>query len=347
MKIWHRYFLKQFASTFFFLLFCIFTVYVLVDLSIHGVRFIYKSSVEALDLFLYYLHHFAMHLELFLPLTFLLSTLKVLFDLNSHLELVALQMAGLSRKKLLLPFFAFASFLSLVCYVNSQWLAPSATFAAKTFDSSYGKKKKRGKGQHVQAIALSDDSELVYQLYDEKKQELFDVFWVRSNSDIWHMKTLQINPPIGYFVDHFQRKKLLEKTESFDQKTFDDLPLTVETAPKPFVPFESRSLTTLLREAIYDSSERAMVRTHLHYKIALPLLPLLLLFTIAPSTLLFSRNRPTFLIVATSLFGFISLMIIYDSLLILGENQVLAPWLAMWLPFALILAFSLRKFARL
>lgn len=349
MKIWQRYLLRKLCYTFAFLLLCIFTVYVLVDLSINGVRFIYKGNASGIDLLLYYVRHFAMHLELFLPLTFLLSSLKVLFDGSTHFEWVALQMAGLSRKLLLIPFFLFASFLTLLSYFNSQWLAPDATFAAQEFKASQSKSKKKIQREHLQAIALEDDSELVYQKFDEVKQELFDVFWVRSSKDIWHIKTLDISqkPPIGHFVDHLIRHQQLEKAESFDTKLFPELPLTENTSPKPFIPFESRTLSTLLWESIYASSDKASVRTHLQYKLALPLLSPLLLLAIAPVCLQFSRNRPFFLIVAMSLFGFIATMILFDSLLILGENQVIPSWIAMWLPIAGLFFLSIRKFAKL
>src|SRR5262249_266075 len=142
-------------------------------------------------------------------------------------------------------------------------------------------------------------------------------------------------------------KKQLEKAESFEERFFPDLPLTEETAPKPFVHFESRSLSTLFREAIYASSDKASVLTHLQYKLALPLLSLLVLFTIAPISMRFSRQRRTFLIVALSLFGFITTMIAFDSLLILGENQVIPSWIAMWLPIAFLFTLSFRKFSTL
>jgi len=348
-KIWQRYLLRQIGTTFLFILICLFVVFILLDFSIHGVRFLKRGATDGIDIFIYYFRLFAMHLELFLPLTFLLTTLKVLFDLNHHFELVALQMAGLSRKTLLRPFFLFAALLSLVCYINSQWFAPDAILSAQTFKTLHSKTKKRAPRSPLQSIALPDDSELVYQSFDAEKQELFDVFWVRSSEDIWHMKFLRIDisPPQGHFIDHLIRKERLEKSESFDARPFPELPMNPDTKPKAFIPFESRSLTTLLHEAIYASSNKASVRTHLQYKLALPLLSLLGLLAIAPLTMRFSRDRPTLLIVALSLFGFLALKTLFDSLLILGENQVLPSWVAMWLPLLALFAYSIKRFAKL
>jgi lipopolysaccharide export LptBFGC system permease protein LptF len=353
MKIWQWYLLRQLAFTFALFLFCVFAVYVFIDLSIHGVRFLtLGSGTSAFDLFLYYLRQFAVHLDLFLPLAFLLSMYRVLFLLSGHLELVALQMAGISRKRLLQPFFFFAAFLSIVGYLNHEYFTNQATAAAVKFKISHSKSKKKraGRVEHFQTMILDDQSELVYQSNDLEKKELFDVFWIRSDKDIWHMKTLSFaaTPPTGHFVDHLVREnKLLEKQESFREKIFSEFPLNQNIIPKPFVPFEGRALSTLFFEASIPSVESPSIKTHLHHKLALPLLPLLIVFGAAPFALTFSRQRRTFLIVSISLLGFLACHMLFDSLLILGENKVLPPEPAMWFCPALIAILSLRRFAKL
>jgi len=351
MKIWVRYLLRQMIVSFAFLLFCLFAVYVLIDLSIHSVRFLTRGpETSALDLFLYYLRHFAVHLDLFLPLAFLLSFYKVLFQLGGHLELVALQMAGLSRKKLLFPFFVFAVFLTLLGVVNHEYFAGKASAETESFKVSHSKSKKTKQSDQFQILSLDDESEIVYQRFDADKKELFDLFWIRSDKDIWHMKTLSFasHPPTGYFADHLVREnKLLQKQESFEEKIFEELPLHADITPKPFVPFESRPLSTLFFEASLSSAESASIKAHLHHKLSMPTLPLLILLAAAPFALTFSRQRPTFLIVALSLFGFVACLTLFDSLLILGENKVLPPALAMWSLPGVIAILFVRRFAKL
>jgi lipopolysaccharide export LptBFGC system permease protein LptF len=351
MKIWHRYLFGRLIKTFLFLLVCLFTIYVIVDLSVHGVRFLSNAATTFADISLFYLRSFAKHLELFMPLTLLLSSLKVLIDLNGHHELVALQMAGLSRKTLLRPFFAFAAILTFACYANSQWLAPEAQDAADAFRSQHSKKKKKIKREKVYNIPLDDDSELIYQSFDEKKKELFDVFWVKSESDIWHMKYLRVDPKrlAGRFVDHLQRNERgqFEKLESYDRKEFPDLVWNDNANLERFVPFENRPLFTLLRQAAALTADRQSIFCHLHYKIAVPLLPFFILIAISPIAMRFTRTRPTFLIVAVSLLTFVALMTIIDGMLILGENQVIPSYLAIWGPIALLFAISVPRFAKM
>ena len=327
----------------------IFATFVLVDLSIHGVRFFSKETTHFFELLLYYMRLFATHLDLFLPLSFLLAFLKILFDLNHHLELVALQMAGLSKQKLLLPFLLFALLLSGACYANNQWFSPKATFAAQIFKEGYSKHgKKRAHREHFQAIAMEDDSELIYRKFDSEQKALYDVFWIRSQSEIWHIKKLSIAsmPPKGFWIDRMQRTPKLEMIETFEERIFSEISLSEDSSPKPFIPFESRSLSTLFYDALYASSDIASVQTHLHYKLALPLLSPLLLVMIAPFATRFSRHLPAFLIAAISLFFFIALKVLFDSLMILGENQVLPAWIAMWAPPAFLLAAFGPKFLR-
>lgn len=353
MKIWVRYLLRLLLKTFLFLLVCLFIIYAIIDLTIHGVRFFSHGSIQWTEVTAYYLHNFATHLDFFFPLTLLFTILKVLLDLNSHNELVALQIAGLSQKKLLIPFFIFAAFLGCISYANHEWIAPSAQEAADTFQLAHTKKKKKASKTHVYSASLQNQSELVYQEFLEKTDELFDVYWIKSNKDIWHIKFLKIDPsgeniPIGRFADHLQRTKghKLEKTESHLTYSFPEIVLDNNVTLQTFIPFENRSLSTLCRQALKPTVERRSIICHLHYKLATPLIPFLILLTLSPIVMRFSRLKSTVLITAISLFSFIGFMTILEGMLILGENQVIPGYIAIWGPIALVLLFATPRFYR-
>jgi lipopolysaccharide export LptBFGC system permease protein LptF len=319
-----------------------------VDLSVNGVRFFTRGQSIGLDVLIYYCLQFSMRLDLFLPLAYLLAMLKTLFDLNSRLELVALQTAGLSRKQLLVPFCGFAMFLTLVSYANHEWLAPSAVKDINAFKRS--KSKKTHLLKTVQAIPLDDGSELVYRTFNANTNEFFDVFWIRSPKDIWSMKSLSFtNDPIGHFTDHLIRtpEGLLEKVESRENHLFSDMPITRWGIPGEIVPFEGRSLSTLFRESNLPTPQQSTAQTHLHRKLALPLLPLLALLAISPFAMTFSRQKKALPLVGFSLFGFAIFMTLYDSLLILGENRLASPIAAMWLPIFAAFALFTRRFWKL
>jgi len=154
------------------------------------------------------------------------------------------------------------------------------------------------------------------------------------------MKTLSLKPvPTGHGVDHLVRTKQLEKTECFEHRVFSELPQITES---PFIPLEHRPISLLWKQAIKPNA-----RSHLHSKLMMPLLPVLTLLVIAPFALTFSRKKRAGVFVALSLFGFVTLTTLCESLLILGENQVLPPLVAIWTPVWLILVLAMPRFARL
>ncbi len=344
MTLWIRYLGKQLTQTFLFLFGCLFTLYFLIDFSINGVRFLSIGTTDVLELILYYLRHVSMHLDLFFSLSFLLSSLKVLGDLNQHHELLALQMAGLSKKRLLIPFYALAALLSALSYANSQWFAPHAQDAIEAFQRAHAKKQKPIVREHVHSITLDDRSELVYQSIEGKN--LWDVFWIRGSDDIWHIKRLELgDTPQGYFVDHLVRDdKQFQKVSSFDEHPFPEISWPEETSLDRFIPFENRPLSLLVRQAQSRSADRPKIFAHLNYKLAIPFLPFIVLFAIAPISMSFSRQKPLFLISACCLFVFISLMTLLEGLLILGENQVISSLLTTWAPLGTAFALTLRPF---
>jgi len=350
MKIWERYLLVRLFFTTLFILGCIFSVYVLIDLSIHSVRFFADGHANFLAVLMYYIHSFSMYLDLFLALAFLLSALKVLFDLNNHFELIALQMAGLSKQKLTRPLFIIAIILTLASYANAEWLAPNALESIESFRKVHAKRKKQAQREHVHAVTLDDGSEVVYQRFDAHEKILSDAYWIKSADELWHMKTVELDhsPLLGRYVDHFTRnaKGQIAVAESFEIRLLPDLPLDARQALQKFIPFENRSLKTLVLQSCSSCADLEMIRAHLHYKLSLPLLPLLISLALPPVLLRFSRQLPVFIIAACSLFALIAIFTILDGMLILAENRVVNPAFAIWTPWAICLAASLRRFLK-
>ncbi len=323
---------------------------VAVDLSVHSVRFFADGHVNIFNISLYYLYSFSMHLDLFFAVGFLLSVLKVLSDLTHHFELITLQMAGISKRRLSRPLFFLASTLTLCSYANSEWIAPNALESIDSFRDTHAKRKKHAQREHVHAVTLDDGSEIVYQEFDPHRKILFDAYWIRSPDELWHMKIIELKrtPLLGRYTDHFVRnaKGQLAIAESFERRSLPDLPLNPSQAAQKFVPFEQRPLWTLFSQSLTPCADQDMIRAHLHYKLALPLLPILIALALPPILLQFSRRTPTFLIAACSLFVVLSILTIMDGMLILAENRVVNPLLAIWIPWLLCLIGSLRPFLR-
>jgi lipopolysaccharide export LptBFGC system permease protein LptF len=345
MKIWKRHVFFKLFNTVTFFLFCFFLVYVLMDLSVHGVRFFTKSSL--FDILYFYIYTFAGLLDLFLSLSFLLASLKVLFDFNIHREFIALQMAGLSKKKLLSPFFVLAGLLSLLNIANQEWVAPTAQRNIDQFKEAH--KEKKRKEERLFCISLKDHSELVFQKFDREKKELFDVFWIRTPSDIWHIKHLELEPVCGHFVTHFIRnnKDQMEKELTFERKKMPELLWDEKAIFNRWCPLDQRPLSTLLAQAPISSSEQPGIQSHLLYKILISFIPFLILIAVSPSAMFFSRKNRALLVVVCSLFALIALKVVMDGMFVLAENQVLPVFIAIASPILLTLGASLPSFLKL
>lgn len=346
MKLWFRYLFHRLIQSFFFLLLSILILYVIIDFSIRGVKIVSHDTTTSLSILFHYLYQFTIYFDLFVSIAFLLASLRVLIDCNTHQELTALQMAGLSKPKLLLPFFLLALFLVFASIANNQWFSPDAGNETTAFKETISPKKT--KKQKVFSLALKDGSELIYQNFLSQRKELSDVYWIRSTQDVWHMKRLKIDskPPTAYFTDHLIRseKGQFEKIESFPLLPLPELLWEKGAALQKFVPLENRSLTTLFHQAHSSSSEKHSIFSHLYYKLALSLSPLLILLHIAPHAFRFSRNKSSFLFVTCSLFSFLGFTTLLNGMLILSENQVIPALLAIWGPIGLSSAFLIRPY---
>ena len=98
--IWKRYILCEILKVFFLFLGCFFFLYSLIDYSLHMQDFIIDKRIQISHITTYYLFQFIKRADLLIPLALLISTLKVLFSLNSRGELIALQSSGVPAKKI-------------------------------------------------------------------------------------------------------------------------------------------------------------------------------------------------------------------------------------------------------
>lgn len=331
MSLWTSLFLRRTLSVFFLSLLGSFVLYILVDFSLHGFKLLEEGGEK---LFFYYMHGFGSQISLFFSFSFLLALLRLFFSLIQSGELVALQMAGLSRFRLLLPLLGFGLCLMLLDYAHTEWVLPLSEKKVFSMRKGHLKHKRSSQKSHIHNLSLDDGTEIVYQTYDSENKELFDLFWIRSHEEIWHAKTLSIglNPPLGRFVDRFIRNAegVFEKREEFSEHLFKELAWNPKTALQRFIPFESRSLSALFLQTRGRASDRISAQTHLHYKLSLPWISLFLPFFLASFIFRFDRGLPLLWFAAFSLFGLVAFFTWMNSLIILGENQVISAPFFFW-----------------
>jgi len=354
--IWERYFLKEILKIFFFFLFCFFFLYSVMDYSLHMNDFISDKGIKFFDVLCYYTFQFIKRATLLIPLALLVSTIKVLYQLNSSRELVALQASGLKLKTILRPFFLIAILCSLFNYINLELLFPKAANYLDQFRYNHFKHiEKEAKKQPVHLLFLKDNSRLFYQSYDASKDSFFDVIWLASSNDIWRIKYLKANPnqPFGQYVDHLQRNQedFFEKKESFDTYLFKGIKWDPNMPSKGFIPRENHKISELYhflaQKKVTSSYETQEIITQLYFKLAIPLLPFLVIIAIAPFCVQYSRKIPIFFIYAFSIFGYIAFFALMDASVIIGENNVVSPFLAIFAPLGIGFGAFFWKFSKI
>lgn len=346
--IWERYLLRELLKVFFLFLSCFFFLYALIDYSLHMQDFIIDKQIRFGHVATYYFFQFVKRADLLLPLALLIATLKVLLAMNTRGEQVALESCGLPRKKILRPFFLVGLLCALFNLASTEFLLPSSLNHLEQFHKKHFRHSRHGnRKEPVHVLPLKDRSKIIYQTEDKDKKVYRDVFWVRSVDEIWRMNSLSTDTesPTGFFVDRLKRNQEgnFEKTESFEKYRFDKFRWEADPTGKGFIPLENRRITELLHLLVHKAKTTAyeypQVLTHLLFKIAIPLLSLLVVMAGAPSCLRHSRNLPVFATYAIALFGFIAFFLMMDAAIIMGANQVVSPFIAILGPLITCAAF--------
>jgi lipopolysaccharide export system permease protein len=340
-KIWQRYLFKELIKVFILFLAGFFLLYAIIDYSTHMQDFIKDKRIQLSDVLLYYSYQFVKRSDLLLPLALLVAAIKVLTTFNASRELVALQVSGLKTKKIFQPLFLLASLCCLFNFACEEWILPQSLNYLDKFREAHFRHSFKGKRKDpFFVLHLKDNSKLVYQEYDAEKNAFFDVFWIRSFDDIWRIKFLKADPkdPIGEFADHLIRNSegFLEKKESFDRCLMPSLKWQTNLPRKGMIPIENRKISQLYRLLFTNEStteyQAGEIATQLAFKLAIPLLPLLVIVGVTPFCVRYSRSTPTFMLYAIGIFSFIALFTMMDAFVILGENQTLPPFIAVFIP---------------
>jgi len=352
-NLWERYIFWNLIKGFFFFLFSFFLLYSLIDFSTHAQSFFSKGFLDFPKFATYYGYQLVKRLELLLPLSLLISVIRVLTTLNAHKELVALQACGIPLRKIMRPFFLLATFCCILGYCNEEIFLPKSATTLTNSKYSYTQNPlKKLKKKQFTLLSLADSSKLIYQTFDSTTNRFFDVYWVRSFDDLWHMKYLSADPhnPIGEYMDHIVRNKegFFEKAESIERGRLPSLVWSTKELHKKQSSVRYQKVSQLA-SLMWNSSNNSLyfrgeVATYLFRKITMPFLSFLVLIGLFPFCITYSRTPPTFLIYGISLFCFVVFFTLLNAMVIIGANHVLPPYVAIFLPFVVLFSLTYKRF---
>jgi len=131
------YIIKKFLGTFFFSIILIVTIAIVFDLSEKLDDFMEKQ-VPAKEIFFGYYMNFAPYFaNLFMFLFVFISVIFFTSKMANRSEIIAILSAGISFKRLLVPYFVSAGFLALLSLLLSNFIIPNATENRLKFENTY------------------------------------------------------------------------------------------------------------------------------------------------------------------------------------------------------------------
>ena len=356
IKIWERYFIKEFLKIFFLFLTCFYAIYVIIDYASHtGALASHHIHIKGVELFRYYFYVFASQAEILIPFALIIATIKTLCNFNTNQELVALMASGVKRKTLMRPFIFIALLLVFALYLNEQFLLPPALKRLHRIeDSTKHTRSHNHLNLAAKTLILDDGSLLVFQSYDSSTEQFFDVYWIASLDHVYRIKYLSpASPPTGYFVDELMRQENGDLTfkESFQELKFETMRFNSETLQSTLVDSDLLSLGELWEKIPKhfneDLSEKeSKLLASFHWKLAIPWLSLLAVLAPAPFCMRFSRQLPVFFIYVCGIFGLLAFYLVLDAADIVAKRQVVKPFFALWIPFLTISTFFVWRFVK-
>jgi lipopolysaccharide export system permease protein len=140
MKLLDKYILKQFLSTFFFVVVILLAVISVIDMTDKMDKFA-KAQLTSGQIFGYYLDFIPWIGSLVTPITIFIATVYVCSRMAGRTEVIAILSAGISFRRMMLPYFIGSFFIAILSFVLNGWVIPNSNKSKLAFEVQYLKNK--------------------------------------------------------------------------------------------------------------------------------------------------------------------------------------------------------------
>ncbi len=140
MKILDRYIIKKFIGTYFLAITLIILIAIIFDISEKMDDFIDKQAPLKAIIFDYYFNFIPYFANLFSALFVFISVIFFTSRMAAKTEFVAMFASGISAKRLLLPYFIVAFFITAFSFVLGNYVIPEANKQRFEFQNKYFKR---------------------------------------------------------------------------------------------------------------------------------------------------------------------------------------------------------------
>ena len=232
MKLLDSYILRQFLSTFVFVVILLLAVITVIDLTENMDKYA-KFNVPTGELVAYYFNFIAWIGGLVAPITVFISVVYVCARMAGHTEIIAMLSSGMSFRRIMLPYFYGALILASISFVLNGWVIPNSNKSRLEFIMQYLKKdtnrslrnvhlqiapntfiylqsynSSNDKGYHF-TLELFEDKHLVQKLTADR------IEW-DTLKQTWTLREWKLKKVDAIFSDSSQTEKLIESGTTMD-----------------------------------------------------------------------------------------------------------------------------------
>lgn len=186
MKLLDRYILRQFLSTYVFVVALLLAVITVIDLTEKTDKYA-KANLGFIEILGYYGDFLPWIAGLITPITVFIATVYVTAKMAGHTEIIAILSSGVSFRRLLLPYFIGAALIAGVSFWLNGWVIPNSNKSRLAFEMEYLKPKTSTSHRNIH-MQVAKNTFLYLQSYN-------------SASDKGYQFTLE----------RFKNRKLIEK----------------------------------------------------------------------------------------------------------------------------------------
>jgi lipopolysaccharide export system permease protein len=140
MKLLDRYILRQFLSTYVFVVFLLLAVITVIDLTEKTDKYA-KANLGFLQILDYYGDFLPWIAGLITPITVFIATVFITARMAGRTEIIAILSSGVSFKRLLLPYFVGALLIASTSFWLNGWIIPNSNKSRLAFELEYLKSK--------------------------------------------------------------------------------------------------------------------------------------------------------------------------------------------------------------
>lgn len=306
MKITDRYMVRSFLTSFIWCLLMFVVMAVIIDI-FSFIDDIVKYKIPAMSILAFYVYYTPTILIQVTPMATLLSTIYVLSNLNKHSEITAMKACGMSLWRILTPILVLGLMISIATFIINDKIIPTSSKVATYIRQNELEKEKKKIEQTkiVKNVAIyGTGNRIVFaRFYDTEKKVLQDVIIhqhdakenlvskITAQTGVWTGRDWRFTKVISYRINN--AGIFLGAPEFFEEKV-----IPLKEKPADFANKEWRSEYLSYKDLQRYIKNFAGVSARLikglyvdlHYKVAFPLISLVIIVIGAPFALITTRG---------------------------------------------------------